>query len=123
MDTKKTDPATGSAIQNAPANNSKTPLRLTPEQTNKLVNLLSPRANTARRMVKLLAAHPDSITGDINRVSSVNLGDIKRKYNPILSKAGYMLDWRYPPTPINNAYGEPSGQVLWGIYLADDNYG
>ncbi|EIJ34699.1 hypothetical protein [Thiothrix nivea] len=123
MDNKKADPATGSTPSNAPANDSKVPLTLTPEQTAKLVNLLPPRANTARRMVKLLAEHPDSITGDINRVSSVNLGHIKRVYNPILSQAGYMLDWRYPPTPINNAYGEPSGQVLWGIYPADDNYG
>lgn len=123
MDNKTAAPATEATLQNTQADITKTPLKLTPEQTAKLVNLLSPRANTARRMVKLLAAHPDSITGDINRVSSVNLGDIKRKYNKILSRAGYMLDWRYPPTPINNAYGEPSGQVLWGIYPADDNYG
>ena len=120
MDNKKADPATESTPVNAQTDNNKNPIKLTPEQTAKLVNLLSPRANTARRMVKLLAAHPDSITGDINRISSVNLGNIKRKYNPILSQAGYMLDWRYPPTPINNAYGEPSGQVLWGIYPADD---
>jgi hypothetical protein len=123
MDNKKADPATESAVINAQTDNTKNPVRLTPEQTAKLVNLLSPRANTARRMVKLLAEHPDSITGDINRISSVNLGHIKRVYNPILSQAGYILDWRYPPTPINNAYGEPSGQVLWGVYPADDAYG
>jgi hypothetical protein len=90
MDNKKANPATESALINAQTDNNKNPVRLTPEQTEKLVNLLSPRANTARRMVKLLAAHPDSITGDINRVSTVNLGHIKRVYNPILSQAGYL---------------------------------
>jgi hypothetical protein len=123
MDAKTAAPATGATTQDDSHDNNKNPIRLTQEQTDKLINRLPPRANTARRMVKLLAAHPDSITGDINRVSSVNLGSIKRRYNPILSQAGYMLDWRYPPTPITNAYGEPSGQVLWGIYPADDDYG
>ncbi|MDQ5770661.1 hypothetical protein [Thiothrix subterranea] len=59
MDNKKADPATESTPVNAQTDNTKNPVRLTPEQTAKLVNLLSPRANTARRMVKLLAEHPD----------------------------------------------------------------
>lgn len=94
----------------------KLPVRLDNETADILYNALPPRANQAKRLVKLLSFNPDAPTNRLNKGSGVNLSDVARKYKRYLKPHGYYIDCRKPPKPIKNSFGEDSGQQLWGIY-------
>ncbi len=102
-------------------NNTAQPVALSELQTAKLLSRVSPKAKQAQRLVRHVANKPEASTSSCNVAAlAVNLSDIALKYNPQLRKGGYELRCRQPNQPIPNRLGEPSGQVLWGLYPVEN---
>ncbi len=91
-------------------------LKLDQYKIDELIECLPPRANQARRLVKLVAENPNSITGSCNRVAGVNISDIALKYNRYMQPKGYELKCKLPSPLIKNKYGEDTMQHLWALY-------
>jgi len=90
---------------------------LNEEQIDQLLHYLPPRANQAKRFVRLVGTKPDSRTVSCNiATAGVNLSDIARKYNPYLHDGGYELRCKLPQPLIKNRFGETTMQHLWGVY-------
>ncbi len=85
------------------------------EIIDELVGCLPPRANQARRLVKLVAENPNSITSSCNRVAGVNISDIALKYNRYIQPKGYELKCKLPYPLIKNQFGEETMQHLWRL--------
>jgi len=85
------------------------------EQIDELINCLPHKANQARRLVKLVAENPNSITRSCNSVAGVNISDIALKYNRYIQPKGYELRCKLPYPLIKNKYGEDSMQHLWSL--------
>lgn len=97
-------------------NDTPLPVRLSEEEINFLLRQIPEGSKQARRLIPALGRNPDSPTNRLNKGSGVNLSHIRRTYNPYLIPYGYCIQCRTPPEPIINAFGEKSGQQLWGIY-------
>lgn len=97
-------------------NDTALPVKLSDEEINFLLRRIPERSKQARRLIPALGRNPDSPTNRLNKGSGVNLSHIRRTYNPYLIPYGYCVQCRTPPEPIINAFGEKSGQQLWGIY-------
>ena len=115
---KHTLPATESAHQNTLQYYSiAKSVKLTPSEYTDIEKLIPESSNQFRRMVKHLASNPDTRTTQLCiACASVNLSDVARKHNDLIESAGFYVSCYKPPYRINNRFGEPSNQYLWGLY-------
>ena len=114
----KFTPSDEGANQNKmPCNhNKKLPVKLDKKTLDLLLSCLSPKGNQARRMLNQVGLNPDSETNRINKNGGVNLSAVANyQINPKIQIHGYSVKCRHPPSPIINAFGEKSGQELWGV--------
>jgi hypothetical protein len=97
---------------------------LTPAETQRLIDALSSSTQSAiaKRIVKLLAEQPRTLTVDVNRICSVgNISDqVARRINPTLSKMGYLVGCERPPQFPLNRFGERTNMFQWSIYKLPD---
>ena len=115
---KHTLPTTESAHQNRQSNlNIYLPVKLTNEEYSEIEKLIPESSKQFRRLVKYVAFNPDTITTQLCiACASVNLSDVARKHNHLISPKGLYVDCRKPSFRIDNRFGERSNQYLWGLY-------
>ena len=70
----------------------------------------------ARRLVDYLADHPNTLTGEICKATSIgNLSAAANRIRPALQKRGLTIVSELPNKRIYNKFGEPSMSHRWRI--------
>ena len=93
------------------------PIALTISEFAPAEEALPRRFMQAKRMLRYLAEHPDTSSGELTASCEIgNLSDIALRTNRFLSKVNLAIKCRQPPSPIANQRGKPSQMVLWGVY-------
>jgi hypothetical protein len=97
-----------------------TPVTLTLEELDQVLERVAPHGKEygAARICRMLAAEHSVQTVRINTSCAVgNISDhVSKCINPKLSDLDLYVACEKPPYPINNRFGQPSGQMLWSFY-------
>jgi len=118
----KRTPSVKGAHQNTPQYYSiAKSVKLTHDEYTALENLIPDSSKQFRRMVKHLAFNPDTKTTQLCiACASVNLSDVAKKHNHLISPKGFYVGCYQPLYRIDNHFGERSNQYLWGLYRIGD---
>lgn len=94
-----------------------TAVRLDPNQTLKLIKVISPYMTRGHRLIEYLASNPKSPSGYVSHNCAIaNISDCATTINKEIYKQGYFIGCERPPKKLPNKFGEPSNQFLWSIH-------
>lgn len=75
------------------------------------------RSGRKKRFVQMINQAARVPTGHINVKAKIqNVSDVRSEINNSLAPYSLVIKYEDPPTPILNAYGEPTGQKLYSLF-------
>lgn len=96
------------------------PTVLSEQELSEVLKRVSPRGKEygAARICRMLAEETNVQTVRVNTRCSVgNISDqVNKLINPRIADLGLYVACIKPHLPINNKFGQPSGQMLWSFY-------
>ena len=94
-----------------------TPIKLNEVQIAMIVACISLTANQERRFIEYLCRNPLAKTKDCCRaIACVNLSHLRKVTANTLATFELEAKCIHLNKPINDGYGEATGQVLWALY-------
>jgi hypothetical protein len=98
-----------------------TVVTLIPDELTTLVNSISHKRPTARRLVEFLSTNPYASTSSVSETIAVgNISQEANVANRSLFFHGYMVGCTRPPVPLKNRFKQDSAQHLWSLYRLPD---